>query len=239
MQVWREDGVPKDVPLFVTESNISSQYSEAYMDLWGGLWLADYVGAFLTAGGNAIYYFHYLPEAMGPGHNGSPGTFNFFSADQDLKIRQPLSQYFASRLINLEWLQPGNGEHRLFAATADVADGAGHVLVTAYPALRPDGSWALLLINKDQENAHAVTIRFEDPLHHRQGAFAGPVTAVVFGKAEYQWHPDRDGGMADPDGPPTTTTVQARAATSFNLPAASITVLRGKVVMTAKASSGN
>jgi len=232
MQVWREDGVPKDVPLFITESNISSQYSEAYMDLWSGLWLADYVGAFFAGGGKALYYFHYLPGAMGPGHNGSPGTFNFFSADPDLKIRQPLAQYFASRLINLEWLQPGNGQHRLFAASADVVDGAGHALVTAYPALRPDGSWALLIINKDQENAHAVTIRFEDTVNHRNGAFAGPVTALVFGRAEYQWHPDRDGGSADPDRPPTTTTVAARAATSFNLPAASIIVLRGKVVMT-------
>jgi hypothetical protein len=239
MQVWREDGVPKDVPLIITESNISSQFSEAYMSLWGGLWLADYVGAFLAGGGNALYYFHYMPAPMSPGHNGSPGTFNFFSADQDLNIRQPLSQYFASQLINLEWLQPGNGQHRLFAAKADVEDGAGHTLVTAYPVLRPDGSWALLLINKDQENAHAVTVRFEDSVHHRQGAFAGPVTAVVFGRAEYQWHPDREGGVADPDGPPTTTTVQAHAATSFNLPAASITVLRGKVVMSAAGSSGS
>jgi hypothetical protein len=209
------------------------------MSLWGGLWLADYVGAFLAGGGNALYYFHYMPAPMSPGHNGSPGTFNFFSADQDLNIRQPLSQYFASQLINLEWLQPGNGEHRLFAAKADVEDGAGHTLVTAYPVLRPDGNWALLLINKDQENAHAVTIRFEDSLRHRQGAFAGPVTALVFGKAEYQWHPDRNGGTADPDGPPTTTTVEAHAATSFSLPAASITLLRGKVVMNAAGPGGN
>jgi hypothetical protein len=239
MQVWREDGVPKDVPLIITESNISSQFSEAYMSLWGGLWLADYVGAFLAGGGNALYYFHYMPAPLRPGHNGSPGTFNFFSADEDLKIRQPLSQYFASQLINLEWLQPGNGQHRLFAATADVEDGAGHTLVSAYAVVRPDGNWALLLINKDQENAHPVTIRFEDGARHRQGAFAGPVTSIVFGREQYQWHPDREGGMADPDGPPTTTTVEAHPATNFDLPAASITVLRGKVVMSAAGSSGN
>jgi len=231
MKVWREDGVPKEVPLFITESNISSQYSEAYMDLWGGLWLADYVGAFLTGGGNAIYYFHYLPGRIGPGHNGSPGTFNFFSADQELKIRQPLAQYFASRLINLEWLQPGNGQHRLFAATADTIDGAGNLLLGAYPVLRPDGSWALLIINKDQENAHAVSIRFEDSVHHRAGAFTGKVDAVVLGKAEYQWHPERAGGLADPDGPPRSTVIEARPDTSFNLPAASITVLRGRIAM--------
>ena len=232
MQVWREDGVPQDVPLIISESNISSQYSEAYLDLWGGLWLADYIGAFLTGGGRAVYYFHYLPGVMGTGHNGSPGTFNFFSADRDLKIRQPLAQYFASQLINLEWLQPGNGEHRLFAATADAADGAGHALISAYPALRPDGSWALLIINKDQDNAHAVSVRFEDLAHHRLGTFTGRVASVVFSKAEYQWHPERDGGTADPDGPPTRATVEARADSTFNLPAASITVLRGKVAMT-------
>ena len=232
MQVWREDGVPQDVPLIISESNISSQYSEAYLDLWGGLWLADYIGAFLTGGGRAVYYFHYLPGVMGTGHNGSPGTFNFFSADRDLKIRQPLARYFASQLINLEWLQPGNGEHRLFAATADAADGAGHALISAYPALRPDGSWALLIINKDQDNAHAVSVRFEDLAHHRLGTFTGRVASVVFSKAEYQWHPERDGGTADPDGPPTRATVEARADSTFNLPAASITVLRGRVAMT-------
>ena len=232
MQVWREDGVPQDVPLIISESNISSQYSEAYLDLWGGLWLADYIGAFLTGGGRAVYYFHYLPGVMGTGHNGSPGTFNFFSADRDLRIRQPLAQYFASQLINLEWLQPGNGEHRLFAATADAADGAGHALISAYPALRPDGSWALLIINKDQDNAHAVSVRFEDLAHHRLGTFTGRVASVVFSKAEYQWHPERDGGTADPDGPPTRATVEARADSTFNLPAASITVLRGKVALT-------
>jgi hypothetical protein len=237
MRVWREDGVPPEVPLFITESNISPQNSEAYLDLWGGLWLADYVGAFLAGGGSAVYYFHYMPEPMAPGHNGSPGTFNFFSADRDYKVKQPLAQYFSSRLINLEWLQPGNGEHRLFAASADVTDGAGHVLVTAYPVARPDGEWALLVVNKDQDNAHEVAVRFEDPLRHRTGGYTGTVVQIVFGKAEYQWHPAPRGGTADPDGPPLTTTLEADAATRFALPPASITVLRGKVAMSAAGAS--
>ena len=116
-------------------------------------------------------------------------------------------------------------------ASGDLTDGAGHVLITAYPVLRPDGDWALLLVNKDQENAQRVAIRFDDTVHHRSGAFAGSVAAIVFGRAEYQWHPDVDGGMADPDGPPASTTVEARPDTIFTLPAASIAVLRGKVMM--------
>lgn len=229
MQVWREDGVPKDVPLFVTESNLSSQSSEAYLDLWSGLWLADYVGAFFSGGGGALYYFHYMPSELRPGHYTSPGTFNFFSADANLRIQQPLAQFFASQLINLEWLQPGNGAHRLFTAVGDVSDGAGHSLVTAYPVLRPDGQWALLIVNKDQDNEHSVTVHFDDPIRGRSGGFSGPVEAIVFGKAEYQWHPEAPGGRADPDGPANRTTLQAQPGTVYHLPKASITVLRGKM----------
>ena len=229
MDVWREDGVPANVPLFITESNLSSASSEAYMDIWGGLWLADYVGAFLTGGGNAVYYFHYMPEPFGRGHNGSPGTFGFFVADKDYKLGQPLSQYFVSQLLNLEWVQPGDGMHKLFPAASDIRDGAGHVLVTAYAALRPDGQWSLLVVNKDQENAHTVNISFDDAQKKSAAAFAGPVNITTFGKAQYAWHPNRTGGTADPDGPAAKSTVTAGAGTPFTLPAASVTVLRGGI----------
>ena len=233
MQVWREDGVPANVPLIISESNISPQYSEIYQDLWSGLWLADYVGAFLSAGGSAVYYFHYMPAPMGAGHNGSPGTFNFFAADKELKVLTPLAQYFASRLINLEWLEPGDREHRLYGASADVSDGAGHALVSAYPVQRPDGSWSLLIVNKDQDNAHTVQISFEDPLRHTSAAFSGSVAAAVYGRTQYQWHPDAGGGHAAPDAPPATSRIEASAATGFTLPPASITVLRGRVTSAA------
>src|SRR5260370_20182158 len=103
MEVWREDGVPGTVPLFITESNLCSASSEAYMDIWGGLWLADYIGAFLSGGGNAVYYFHYMPEPMGPGHNGSPGTFSFFSADKDFKIRQRSEERRVGKECRSRW----------------------------------------------------------------------------------------------------------------------------------------
>jgi hypothetical protein len=162
-----------------------------------------------------------------------------FSADRETrKIIQPLAQYFASQLINLEWVQPGNGEHKLFAAASDVTDGAGHTLVTAYAALRPDGQWSLMVVNKDQENAHEVKIAFEGSKVRQAGAtngaspavgFAGPVDVVTFGAAQYEWHAAPNGGHADPDGPAAKSTVNATAATSFSLPAASVTVLRGRI----------
>jgi hypothetical protein len=228
-QVWREDGVPRNVPLFITESNIAWQSEEAYVDIWGALWLADYVGAFLSNGGDAVYFFHYLPLGVHRGCNESLGTFGLFSTDANLQVEQPLSQYFASQLINLDWVQPGDGTHRLFPATSDIQDAAGHVLVTAYAALRPDGQWSLLIVNKDQENSHTVRIAFDGLKPSGVSDFAGPVKMVTFGSAQYQWHPLVGGGKADPDGPPVRSTVAASPATQYELPAASITVLTGAV----------
>ena len=51
------------------------------MDIFSGLWLADYIGSFLTAGGNGVYYFHYLPLVMEHGCNDSPGTFGMLTVD--------------------------------------------------------------------------------------------------------------------------------------------------------------
>jgi hypothetical protein len=228
-QVWRDDGVPANIPMFITESNIAWQSEEAYVDIWGALWLADYIGAFLSNGGDAVYFFHYLPLGVHRGCNNSLGTFGLFSTDANLQVEQPLSQYFASQLINLEWVQPGNEVNHLYSAASDIHDGAGHVLVTVYAALRPDKQWSLMIVNKDQENAHTVQISFEDLDSGKAGHFAGQVKMVTFGSAQYQWHPEIGAGKADPDGPPAHSTIAAFPATQYELPAASITVLTGTV----------
>lgn len=228
-EIWRHDGVPANVPMFITESNLSWNSSEAFVDTFGALWLADYVGAFLSNGGAGVSYFHYLPLGVGRGCNGSQGTFGMFSANRDLKIEQQLSQFFASQLINLEWIQPGNAKHRLFLSSSDVKDSAGHVLVTSYATLRPDGQWALMIVNKDQENAQKVRIEF-DAGPNAAKHFAGPVAMITFGSEQYQWHPGGEfGGKADPDGPAARTTLTGDAHTEYTLPKASVTVLRGSI----------
>ena len=229
LDVWHQDGVPTNVPMFITESNIAWQSEEAFINVWGALWLADYVGSFLSAGGNAVYFFHYIPLGVHRGCNNSLGTFGLFSTDKDLKIEQPLSQFFASQLINLEWVEAAGAEHRLFTASSDIHDDAEHNLVTAYAALRPDGRWSLLVINKDQENPHGVRIVFHDAESNRDRAFSGPVDFITFGTEQYQWHPGFEDGKADPDGPPARKSINAASTTVFELPKASVTVIRGTV----------
>ena len=234
LQVWRDDGLPPNVPLFITESNIAAGSDESFVDTFAALFWADYVGSFLEAGGNAVYYFHYIPlgESLAC-HGTSPGTFGLFTMNREYEIQQPTSQFFASQLINLEWVQPGSGEHRIFPSAADIHDGAGHTLVTSYAVLRPDGQWSLMIVNKDQETPHSVKIAFRSDQGKNDRHFAGPVDVVTFGSDQYRWHTNLKntpvGGSADPDGPPAKSSLTAGSDTLFTLPKASVTVIRGKL----------
>jgi len=233
LQVWRDDGLPPGTPMFITETNIAAGDDESFLDIFAALWWTDFVGAFFEAGGNAVYYFHYIPLGQSLGcHSTSPGTFSMFTMDKNYQIQQPTSQYFAGQLITQEWAQPGSGEHHVYPSASDIVDGAGHVLVTAYTLQRPDGDWSVMLVNKDQENAHSVHISFEGAALDQKKHFSGPVSFVTFGTEQYKWHSDSGdpiGGVADPDGPPARSTITAAGDSAFQLPRASVTVLRGKI----------
>ena len=226
LQVWRSDGVPADVPLMNTESNLSWGLTQPMTDVFAALWLADSVGSFLTFGGDVYYHSPIQPEALRPGCRGW-STYGNFVADQNLNIRGHTAQYYASRLINLEWVEHGRGEHLLYGAASDLTDGADHALITVYPVLRPDGDWSLLLINKDQSNSHPVQVQFEMDAG-KMHSFSGPVTMITFGSDQYVWHSVGVNSHADPENPPVTRTLSGGSEASFTLPQASLTVLRGK-----------
>jgi hypothetical protein len=228
LQVWREDGVPPDVPLMITESNLSWALTEPMADLFGALWLADNAGSFLANGGAAFYHSPIEPEPLRSGCGGY-STFGNFVANEKLEISQHASQYFASQMINLEWVKHGAGVHQLFPAVADVMDDAGHALVTVYAVKRPDGVWSMMLLNKDPSNAHSVKIEFTNAGIKEAAHFAGTVTRVTFGAEQYVWHSQGPKSHADPDGPAVASTVNANSGGTFMLPRASITVLRGKI----------
>ena len=61
-----------------------------------------------------------------------------------------------------EWSQPKDAEHQLYRAVSDVRDAEGTVLVTAYALYRPDGQWALMLVNKDHDHSRPVRVVFHD-----------------------------------------------------------------------------
>ena len=230
LHAWREDGVPEDIPLMNTESNLSWELTEPMQDVFAGLWLADSVGSFLEFGGAGAVYYHspIQPETLTQGCHGY-STYGNFVADEELNVKQYASQYFASRMVNLDWVKHGAGVHRFYPAKSDLTDDADNRLVTAYAVARPDGAWSILLVNKDSANGHNVRIQFADSSAGTTREFAGKVSVTTFGAEQYVWHPEGGKSHADPDGPPVVSTIEAKSNTEFLLPRASITVIRGNI----------
>ena len=224
VQAWKDNGLPSNVPFFMTEGNDLGEGNQGTVK--SGLWLADYVGAMMTAGASGTYYFHYIAS---PGRGSGGG--GFLPIDENDRARYYTPQYLATQVITREWTQPVDAMHKLYRAISGVRDGNANILVTAYPIERPDGLWSVMLINKDAENNHAVTVTFANARGHKR-YFSGAVDQVVFGEAEYRWHADpalagvaqpsgRSGGRGrgaqnghpDPDGPPSKSTlVQANGS---------------------------
>ena len=226
LQVWRNDGVPKNVPLMVTENHLAAQLTGPMTTIFAGLWLADNVGSFFEGGGAAFYHSPIQPQDI---HNTCEGwaSWSNFVADENYNIKGYTSPYFAAHIINREWVQHRSGIHRMFPASADIKDGDGNALVTSYAVHRPDGNWSLMLVNRDENNSHTIRVVFSGG--RQDASFDGEVRLATFGSEQYVWINDGPNSHADPDGPVAARTLTANSQTTFILPKASITVLRGKV----------
>jgi ribulose bisphosphate carboxylase small subunit len=227
LQVWRDDGVPQNVPLMVTENHLAAELTGPMTTIFAALWLADNVGSFFEGGGAAFYHSPIQPQGIQNSCLGWASWSNFVS-NEHYDIKGYTSPYFAAHMINLEWVQHRAGVHFMYKSSADIKDSEGNALVTTYVVHRPDGNWSLMLVNRDETNSHAVRVVFDDS-KNKNASFSGPVTFVTFGSEQYVWINDGLNSRADPDSPPAATTVAANSGTTFTLPKASITVLRGKV----------
>jgi hypothetical protein len=225
LEVWRDDGVPRNVPLMVTENHLSAQLTGPMTTIFAALWLADNVGSFFEGGGAAFYHSPIQPQDV---HNTCLGwaSWSNFVSDENYNIKGYTSPYWAAHMINLEWVEHRAGIHEMVPSRTDLKDADGNVLVTSYVVRRPDGNWSVMLVNRDQQLPHPVRVVFDNG---RDLGFDGLVKMVTFGSEQYEWINDGPNSHADPDGPPVGTSIQANAETVFTLPKASITVLRGAV----------
>jgi hypothetical protein len=208
LQMWRDDGVPKDVPLIISESGITAgSGKKGYMGVTGNaIWECDAFGTFFERGGTAFY----RPAI----NNGASGRRNVSGPPGGGAYGTPQYTPFTSaHIINLEWLQHDAGANQIFPASADLLDAAGRNVITSYAVHRPDGNWSLMLINHDRNAAHQIHLVMDDATH-AQHAFAGPVALVQY---------------CNTPGENTNTTMTPSPDGMFNLPSGSITVIRGKL----------
>ena len=224
ISVWRKDGLPAGLPMFVTETNYSQNETDAAQEMAGALWYAEMMGSMLSARANGAFFYEYEPIPLSPS-DPCPGwgTYGVLQGDHNYKAQAPLAQYFGAQMHARSWAVPGDSTHILYSASVS----GGAAWVVAYPLARPDGLWSLLLVNRDFESAHDVSVQFDTP--SGTAWFSGDVTQTQFGPSQYSWIEKGRHSYPDPDGPPATTVVSGAMGTKYTLPAQSITVLTGAI----------
>jgi hypothetical protein len=229
MTSLRRDGVPTDIPWLMTEYGYSVFGGRPEVDIEGALFNADTVGAFLSLGGAKPYLYGYEPNYLQDELKCSWGNLMMLQLNPKSDQLNHLSTYYSAQLLTKEWMQPSNDQHELFPVTIKQKKRGPQVLltVTAYAVRRPDKQWALLVVNKDPKRAAQLNVRFKMSGTRHDMSFVGQVETIQFSRAQYVWRDNGPNGHPTRSLPPVHTTREASPA--YDLPAYSLTILRGKV----------
>jgi len=225
----QQEGLSRRLPWLITEYGYSAFAGEAEMSWPGALLNVETAAQFLALGGSAAYLYGYEPNVPIHEREDCPtwGNLAILLSGHDCRSPIPLAAYHAARLLTRQWAQPGTGRPQaVYRATSSLRSRLGLPWVTAYAIHRPDGQWAVLLLNKDLKRAHSVTVRFQREGGRSPVSFSGPADLFQYSAAQYVWHPNRDRGYPAPDLPPR------HSETSRNtvlLPPFSLSLLRGPV----------
>ena len=209
----------KLVPWIITEYGYSAFGARAEMDLPGALLNADVVGNFLAHGGEQTFLYGYEPNEVIEEEPCTAGNNMLFLLGEQGNIAYRLPTYYGAALLTHEWASPGDGMHELYSASVD------DPLVTAYPLLRPDGLWSVLLINNDPERARAVQLNFRNETSGMESMFAGKIDLYQYSPKQYQLNTDAHNPVPLINLPPEHAVLDGKQG--VELPAYSITIVRG------------
>lgn len=222
LSAMRKADTREGIPWIMTEYGYSVFGGRPEMDIEGALFNADAVANFLMLGGEQTFLYGYEPNELLQEVECSQGNNMLFLIGDDGKISYRMPTYYSAVLLTHEWAKPGGGLHELYQAVTD------DPLITAYATKRPDGLWALLLVNKDPDNARDVRIEFECEEQgcedSRVGYSLDEVDFYQYSRSEYQLGPDF---RVVRDTPPVHQRLRVDSSTTFAIPAYSLTVVRG------------
>jgi hypothetical protein len=227
LEEMQRRGLSRRIPWVISEYGYSAFGTRAEINLEGALLNADVVGRFLTMGGDQAFLYGYTPSEVLHDNPCSAGQNMLFSMDEDGDITHRFATYFGAQLLTQEWTMPAGGWHEIYPAVSNVRNLKGEQLVTAYAVYRPDGLWSLLLINKDPDRAYRVQVRFETQGRRSPSAFTSALDIYQYSPAQYALNDDKDDPFPVKADSPVHLILQDDPAKVVELPAYSITVVRG------------
>lgn len=221
-------GLPRDIPKVITELGYSSFAGRPEVELTGPIVTAESTAKFLQLGGSAVYFYGLEPNWVFQEQEGKPcdtwGNLMLLQFFDDFQTR-PVAGYYVSRMVNTAWVQPGDGQHVMYAA-APATTNAKSAAVTAYALQRPDGMTSVLLFNKHPKQP--TSIRMEQRRDGRSTPVTGELEVMQYSGQQYVWDPrpgkDSHGRPAKND-PPANYQVAAAKGGVVALPPNSVTVV--------------
>lgn len=212
LALLRAHGVPRGLPIAVTELGYSAFATRWEVDLPGAILDAEATAQIVSSGPATSYLYGPEPASLQAELPcGTWGNLTLWLAGARDAPRQPTAALWAARLLTTRWTMPGDRVHRVLPATV-----TGSPRVGAYAVGRPDGRTAVLLVNRDLGRAARVAVTLP-------GGAARRLDVWTLSAATYRFHPLGAAGFARPDRPPAHTQT-SRAAT---LPPASVAVVVG------------
>ena len=206
----KRDGLSRDIPWFISEYGYSAFANRPEVDMEGAMLNAETVALFLTLGGTRAYLYGFEPNSlMDELSCNSWGNNAMFLAGDEGQSFASTAIYWAARLINEQWVQPGKLPHQIYAADADVP------VISAYAIRRPDRKWSVLVINKDPHQAYALSFT---PLPR------GDIETYRYSRDQYVWKANGAHGRPSTNAPPRYDSVPA--GDSITVPPFSVSIVR-------------
>jgi hypothetical protein len=209
---------PDKMPVWITEFNTSDHViPDISVRLENGLWLTQYLCEFIRHFGNRGYATLWNVMNGGSAINDPKGAdHGYLQAEAGPYQYQERADYWAMRLMACHWAMPGEARAHQFLDASSTQD-----RLAPYATLRPDGSLALLVVNRDPQTD------FKASLNLQGFSPAAQASGWKFDSANYQWSLTSKPYHADPDKPPTPFTLNAAGASfTYTFPKYSLTVLK-------------
>ena len=226
-----KDGVPRNIPWIISEYGYSSFAGRAEVELPSALLNAEIVAQFLMLGGKTAYYYGLEPNEpireLGQCTHQDRlwGNLMMFQKGADGKTKWLLPAYYGGKMLMEEWAEPVNAQHQLFRASVMEGNKVAND-VTSYVVRRPDGHWAVMVLNKSTDRIGLERIRF-DSMDSNGIDWSGPLDVIQYSPLQYTWRADGANGHPTRSEPPVRFQVLNESASGITLPSMSFSVVRG------------
>jgi hypothetical protein len=182
------------VPIIMSEYNCNPGTPNATVQEANGLWLADWLGTFITGFGSTG--FSNLWDVINGGNDHTTTTGGDLGYLDNSSPYQQHATYWAMQMMATDWaIQGDSSTHEL------VNTGSSATTLATFSDYRPDGVLSLMVINQDPTNSYATTINLN--------GYVPTTTASLwtFNTSNYVWQTTTTPYNANPDTAPVSTLV--------------------------------